>query len=508
MRFRFSKHTILMMGTMSFALCLWGNHYFSQPRVWAVSEFPIAFWAWRTNAPSEAEIAKAFTATQSQTLFLRAGQFDLANNSLQRIRPVSGQLPAAVEVHLVYNATRDFLRGWEQLEPSAIAANVADTFRADVGRANKTYIVGLQLDFDAPTRLLPQYASTLKRLRELLPPNTKLSITGLPTWVNSRDLKAVLAAVDFWILQCYGTNIPTHLSQRIPISSPTDVARTISKARQLNKPFYAGLSAYSYAILYAKDGGLLELRGDLDPAWAAHNTSLELIERQTFKGEASTSEMRYVYRAKSDVVLDGLIIKAGESLVFDLPSAASLRASARAVRENAGEQLLGICVFRLPVENDETTLSVGEIAAALNDTPTKVATAITLQRNAHQQLQLRVENIGTASAMLREDALTIDLNVPPGSVSGVTRLAGFRSYETLCRLSDDGEARPCSERRANVIRLKAQAWKPSSISAITLQVKEEIPATMSAVVTTHVNDGRIEQERFALPLQNREGRNE
>lgn len=504
MRFQFSTRAILALSALSVALALLVNYYFIPPRILAVSEVPIAFWAWRTKVPSEAEIARAFAATNAKSLFLRAGQFDLTNGSLRRIRPVSGQIPASVETHLVYNATRDFLRNWEQLEPSAMAASIADTFRADLAQANNAHIVGLQLDFDVPTRLLPHYANMLQRLRELLPTTTKVSITGLPTWANSSDLKAVLAAVDFWIPQCYGTNIPTHLSQRIPISSPTDVARTISKVRQLSKPFYAGLSAYSYAILYAKDGGLLELRGNLDPASAAHNTSLDLVERQTFKGEASTSEMRYVYRAKSDVVLDGLIIKAGESLVFDLPSAESLRACARAVRENAGEKLLGICVFRVPMENDETTLSSGEIAAALNDMPTKVATALTLQRTANQQIQLRAENIGTASATMRDDALTIDLNIPPGSISNATRIAGFSSYETLCRLSENDEPRPCSERRANVIRLKAQAWKPGSVSTISLQVKEELPATLSANVTTHINDGRIEQERFALTLQNSE----
>ena len=504
MRSRFSNRAILLLSALCAVAALFGNHYFSQPRVLAVSEVPIAFWTWRTNTPSEKEIAKAFSATQAQTLFLRAGQFDLANGSLRRIRPVSGHLPATVEIHLVYNATRDFLRGWEHIEPSTIAASLADTFRADLAQANNTRIVGLQLDFDAPTRLLLQYANLLQRLRELLPPNTKLSITGLPTWASSSDLKAVLATVDFWVPQCYGTNIPTHLSQRIPISSSADVVRTISRVRQLNKPFYAGLSAYSYAILYAKDGSLLELRGDLDPAWAAHNASLELVERQTFKGEASANEMRYVYRAKSDVVLDGLIIKAGESLVFDLPSAESLRACARAVRENAGEKLLGICVFRVPTENDETTLSIGEIAAALHDTPTKVTTAIALQRQPNQQLQLRAENVGTASAMLHEDALAIDLSILAGSFGGITQIVGFNAYETLCRLSENDEARPCSERRANVIRLKAQVWKPSSMCAFTLQTKGELPATMSAVVTTHINDGRIEQERFAVPLQNSE----
>lgn len=506
MRFRFSKRAILMLGAMSVAAVLLGNHYFSQPRALAVGEVPIAFWAWRTNVPSEVEIHQAFAATKAQTLFLRTGQYDLATGALQRIRPVSGQLPASVELHLVYNGTREFLRGWEQLEPSAIAASIADTFRADLVRANNDHarVVGLQLDFDAPTRLLPKYATTLRRLRELLPPNIKLSITGLPTWANSQDLNAALAAVDFWIPQCYGTTIPTHVSQRIPISSPSDVARTIRQMRQLDKPFYAGLSAYSYAILYAKEGGLLELRGDLDPAWAAHNASLELIERQTFKGEASTSEMRYVYRAKSDVVLDGLIIQAGESLVFDLPSAASLRASARAVRENAGENLLGICVFRVPMVNDETTLSLGEMAAALTDTPTKVATALTLQRGANHQLQLRAANIGTASTMLSDEALTIDLAIPAGSFNGVVNLAGFAAYETLCRRPGMNDAQPCSERRANVLRLRARAWKPDSVATMTLDVKDELPATLAVVVTTRVNDGRIEQEAFEIALQKSE----
>jgi hypothetical protein len=506
MRFQLPTQASLMLGAMSVIAVLLGQYYFSRPRVLAVSEVPIAFWAWRTQAPDRAEVQKAFAATKAKTLFLRAGQFDLVNGAVQRIRPVSGALPSSIELHLVYNGTRNFLRAWEGIEANTLAQVITETYRADVARAHndQAQITGLQLDFDVPTRLLPLYAQTLTRLRELLPPNTKLSITGLPTWVTTNDIKAVLAAVDFWIPQCYGTNLPDHITKRIPISSPQEVARTITRVRRLNKPFYAGLSAYSYAILYAKDGSLVELRGDLDPAGAAHNTNLELIERQTFKGEGSASEMRYVYRAKSDVVLDGLIIQAGEILVFDVPSAASLRASARAVRENAGEALLGICVFRLPMENDETTLSSSEIAAALMDTQTKVATAITLKNSPNQQLTLRAENIGAARAMLSEDALTIDLNIPAGSINGVTSLAGFTAYETLCRQPGREPAWPCSERRANVIRLKARAWKPDSTAAIRLSMKEALPAALSVDVTTRVNDGRIDREAFELQLQNSE----
>jgi len=60
-----------------------------------------------------------------------------------------------------------------------------------------------------------------------------------------------------------------------------------------------------------------------------------------------------------------LTVRAGETLVFDLPNVNSLKAAARAVRENAGEQLLGICVFRLPSGFDKTNLSIDEVTAAL-----------------------------------------------------------------------------------------------------------------------------------------------
>ena len=505
MRFRFSKRAILLLGVISVAAAFLSNYYFSQPRVFAVSEVPIAFWAWRTNAPSEAEVSKACAATNAQTLFLRAGQFDLVNGALQRIRPVLGQLPASVEIQLVYNGTRSFLRGWEQLEASAIAASIADTFRADLVRANNDHarVIGLQLDFDAPTRLLPQYAQLLRRLRELLPPDAKLSITGLPTWAYTKEIKEVLAVVDFWIPQCYGTKLPDHITKQIPISSPQEVAQTINRIRQLNKPFYAGLSAYSYAILYAKDGSLLELRGDLDPAWAAHDSQLELIESRDFSvSNSHASEKRYVYKAKAEVVLDGLIIHTGEFLVFDLPSAETLRASARAVRENAGDKLLGICLFRLPVANDKTVLSLGEIVTALTDQDCVAKTAISASATAQHHLQLRLENKGTASTKLGEGALTIELNIPAGGLKEAPKMDGIASYETLCRLPGADISLPCSQRRASELRFIARSWKPESVALIDLACNEICPKQIAVTVTTRVNDGRLVREELTAQMQN------
>lgn len=505
LRTLWSKRTFLLAGASFTALLLTCIYFGDRPRVLAVSEVPIAFWAWRTNAPTGAEVQRAFAATNAKTLFLRAGQLDLVDGSVQRIRPVSGQLPSAIELHLVYNGTRRFLSELERLDPGMMAETIAGVYQTDALRAvqDQTVAAGLQLDLDVPNRLLPRYAALLTRLRPLLPSGTRLSITGLPAWVDATDIGAVLDAVDFWAPQCYGGKIPTHVTQKIPISSAREVERTISRVRQLGRPFYAGLSAYSYAILFAKDGMLVELRGDIDPDWAAQNKSLDLVERQAFKGDEQTSEIRYVYRANADVVLDGLIVRSGETLIFDLPTAASLRAGVRAVRENAGALLLGICLFRLPTQDDRTTLSLGEIAGTVADKPDTVVTAITLEKGNDQQVTLVAQNKGTASTSLSENALTIDLTFPPGAVDGVLGPVGFAGFETLCRFAASDTPSPCSRQRANVIRLKSHAWRPGTTASITLTLKGPPPVDVPALVTTALDDGRTERETVRLQLRDR-----
>ena len=464
-----------------------------------MSEVPITFWAWRTQAPTNDEVQKVFMAMNAKTLFLRAGQFDAADGSVRRIRSVSGAMPSSVEIHLVYNGTRKLLRELERFEANEVARVVADTYRSDLSRAanENVEVRGLQLDLDVPTRLLPRYGQILRHVREMLPSDAALSITGLPTWADTNEIGDVLNAVDFWIPQCYGANIPTHITERISISSPKEVERTIAKIRKLEKPFYAGLSAYSYAILYDKNGDLIELRGDIDPSAASMHKDLELAATQTFKGDARTSQIRREYQAKSDFVLDGLVIHAGETLVFDLPTAASLRASAKAVRENAGESLLGICVFRIPTAEDRTTLSLEEITSALTDRETQASTNIKLETNSDQRLRIVAENTGNAGS-----ALTIDLEIPAGSVSGVHGLSGFDNYESLC--SGAGKSPlPCSARRANIVRLNASVWTPGASAWTKLNVTKPLPASIPASVTTRINDGRVEKKSYEIKIQNR-----
>lgn len=507
--------------------------YAGKRRAWAAGDVPVAFWAWRNDAPSEREVERAVKEARASVLFLRARQIHYEDGDLRRVRGLTGRFPRGIELHLVYNSTRALLAEFERVDPNKLADLLAETYAQDARQAAQdgARVAGLQLDIDAPTRLLPHYTRILRALRERLPQGVKLSVTGLPTWMESRALGEMLDAVDFWIPQCYGATIPERLEQVNAISSPQTVARAVARARELNHPFYAGLAAYGYTILYDTHGALVALRGDINPALIARDANYELIERRPFDAQPQTqadgqaiiaSEWRYLYRARADGVVDGLVVHAGEMLMLDVPSAESLRAGARAVRAEAGEKLLGICVFRLPGDDDPSTLSGEQVAAALADAApatsmqlraavehvTTESHATTESKDAldgNHTLRLTATNDGATSALMGDDALVIDVRVPAGSVRAV-RLDGFSSVETLCEsvetngASVDAQPRPCGERRANIWRLKAQTWTAGASAQAFLSFNDDPPRQLATRTRVATDDGRVWQHEQQITI--------
>jgi hypothetical protein len=68
------------------------------------------------------------------------------------------------------------------------------------------FVAGIQIDFDAHTQHLQHYAAFLKDLRQRLPADCQLSITGLLDWSANGDpagLDALAGVVDEVVLQIY-----------------------------------------------------------------------------------------------------------------------------------------------------------------------------------------------------------------------------------------------------------------------------------------------------------------
>jgi len=73
-------------------------------------------------------------------------------------------------------------------------------------RARGVPVVGIQIDFDARTRRLGEYGDFLRDLRQRLPKDCKLSITGLLDWSSQGDSRALSGLgeiVDEVVLQTY-----------------------------------------------------------------------------------------------------------------------------------------------------------------------------------------------------------------------------------------------------------------------------------------------------------------
>jgi hypothetical protein len=472
------------------------------PRPWKVHEVPIAFWGWRNQNPSQAEIQEVIQRTKSQSIFLRAGEIDYQESTVRRIRPATGPLPTGIDLHLVYNATQSLLAQLKNVDEYALADVIAAAFREDLDKSAQAHahITGIQLDFDVPTSLLGRYERILRSLRANLKPGTSLSITGLPTWMQSTQLSSTLSAVDFWIPQFYGAELPTRFDKKIPISDSKELERFIGSARLLDKPFFAGVAAFSWALLYSPEGALITVRGDIDPAVIHADPNLVLFDRRLFDPTNRASEWRYAYRVHADGVIDKLVVHAGEMLILDVPSAESLRESARIVRELAGPKLLGICVFRLPVINDPATLTSAQVTAALNDETTALDLRISFKRKKdrpHSWL-LEIANQGNAGAI----DLNITLPVDAGTIEFLNPQRGL-SLEAVCdslKTRNASTYQPCAQNRANAIRVVAPVLRSGQHLRATLVFTTPLSDVIPVWIDSQTDAGQLYQHRLEISV--------
>ena len=156
-----------------------------------------AFWLWAGVTPQPA-LAKA------RSLYLLRGQVSSPNGGgPARLIAQGGSTPhidadpPGREVWIVYRAhTLDWT-------PAIYAQILAEWAR---WRAAGDPVAGIEIDFDARTRHLGDYARFLKDLRARLPADCRLSITGLLDWSSQGDptaLEALGGVVDEVVLQTY-----------------------------------------------------------------------------------------------------------------------------------------------------------------------------------------------------------------------------------------------------------------------------------------------------------------
>lgn len=139
-----------------------------------------AFWLWGGVKPPP-------EAARAERLYILQGQV------AERKRPdgpetalvAQGMNVARLKRGAVWLVYRVDTLNWP---PEIMQAIVA---RLGLWRGSGNPVVGLQIDFDARTRHLKEYAAFLRQVRARLPQDYRLGITGLLDWGSTGDVAAI-----------------------------------------------------------------------------------------------------------------------------------------------------------------------------------------------------------------------------------------------------------------------------------------------------------------------------
>ena len=181
-----------------------------------------AFWLWSGVTPQP-------VLKHAKTLYILQGQINSTRRAPERgvqfiAQGISVPRITQGEVWVVYRA---HTLHWPERVYTQLLGQV-QRWR-DAGNP----VVGIQIDFDARTQYLHEYADFLRNLRQRLPAELRLSITGLMDWSSNADPQAIAqlkGVVDEVVVQTYQGR------HSIP-----DYAAYLPRLNRMGLPFKVGL---------------------------------------------------------------------------------------------------------------------------------------------------------------------------------------------------------------------------------------------------------------------------
>ncbi len=201
-----------------------------------------------------------------------------------------------------------------------------------------------QLDYDAPDRLIGEYAGFLAELRPSAP---KLSATALAGWVRLPSFAGLCGSVAELCPMFYDLDPDTAASLRPLLDPDETVAMITDWEKNCSIPWKAGLPWFARLTIYGADG---KSRGHLRQ-WSWD----DVVFRRELKLISPTKNGITVFRAEKSFALGQATVREGETLVARWPDVTALtRAEERAGRE--------IIYFRLPDAAASSGRSLREFA--------------------------------------------------------------------------------------------------------------------------------------------------
>ena len=145
----------------------------------------------------------------------------------------------------------------------------------DATRQAGIAVAELQVDFDCAERHLGGYRIWVQALRREVAP-IPVVITALPSWLNHRSFRDLVAASDGFILQVHSLARPRHLHEPASLCDPEAARRAVERAARVTGgvPFRVALPTYGYLLAFGTNGAYLGASAEGPPPARPPGTQL------------------------------------------------------------------------------------------------------------------------------------------------------------------------------------------------------------------------------------------
>ena len=289
----------------------------------------LRYWVWQRDDPLDEQELRELAAQKIDTIYWQAGELENIGATWRWKARFNFPSAGPTRIHFV-PVVRLVSREHQPFSDASVTALLAS-----LSSVSAKYDE-LQLDYDAPDRLLADYASALNRIHGLV---HHLTIAALPHWSRADDLKLLEPNVDELLPMLYDFEPEPILKAQspLPLISPEKISRLIGSWRACRKPWRAGLPVFARLSVYDANQ---KLRGQIrNWNWD------ELCFNRSFQMANGAQFGASILRATTSTSIANTPIHPGDEVIVREVDRSALRDAINAAL-HAGAQ--SIVFFRLP----------------------------------------------------------------------------------------------------------------------------------------------------------------
>ena len=185
-----------------------------------------------------------------------------------------------------------------------VAAFITDVAASIVHEAQSNHVVlsELQIDFDCAESKLDGYRVWVEAIQQRIAPSP-VTITALPSWLDSRAFKRLVAVATNYVLQVHSVERPRSFAAPFTLCDPRAANRWVERAGRIGVPFRVALPTYGYTLAFDASGKFIGLSAEGPrPNWP---TNAQL--REVFSNPLELSALVNDWTASRPATMRGVI---------------------------------------------------------------------------------------------------------------------------------------------------------------------------------------------------------